>query len=86
VSSGNALKLKEDCQAIKVTLFISVPRIYARIVEGVKSKFSNETGIKRCLIDSGVNSKMEKVKESGEYTHLFYDSVVFSKVREGFGG
>lgn len=32
VSSGNMLKLKDDCQTIKVTIFIAVPRIYSRIV------------------------------------------------------
>jgi hypothetical protein len=31
-----------------------VPRIFSRIVENVKSKFSNETGIKKYLIDCGV--------------------------------
>lgn len=35
------LKLKEDCQAVEVTFFISVPRIFNRIVEGVKNKFAN---------------------------------------------
>jgi long-subunit acyl-CoA synthetase (AMP-forming) len=32
VSSGNVLKLKEDCQTLKVTIFLAVPRIYSRIV------------------------------------------------------
>ena len=39
ISSGNILKLKEDCQIAQVTVFISVPRIFARIVESVKNKF-----------------------------------------------
>jgi long-chain acyl-CoA synthetase len=86
VTCGDVLKLKEDCQVIKPTIFISVPRLYNRIVEGVKGKFLNETGIKKWLIDKGVNSKLEALHETGEYTSSFYDSVVFSKVREGFGG
>lgn len=53
------LKLKEDCQTLQVTMFISVPRIYSRIVEGVKNKFANETGIKKCLIDCGVSTKLK---------------------------
>ena len=40
VSSGNILKLKEDCQTSKVTIFLAVPRIYSKIVENAKSKFA----------------------------------------------
>ena len=31
------MKLKEDCEAVKATILVSVPRIYNRIVEGVKT-------------------------------------------------
>lgn len=57
-SSGDILKLKDDCQIIKPTIFLSVPRIFNRIVEGVKAKFDAETGIKKMLIDMGVTSKL----------------------------
>jgi long-chain acyl-CoA synthetase len=33
-----------------------------------------------------VDSKLTNAKENGNYSHLVYDSLVFSKVREGFGG
>jgi hypothetical protein len=36
ISSGNLLKLREDAAVSQVTMFLSVPRIYNRIVEGVK--------------------------------------------------
>lgn len=80
------LKLKEDCQTLQVTMFISVPRIFSRIVEGVKNKFANETGVKKCLIDCGVSSKLKNATENGTYDHSLYDSLIFSKVRESFGG
>ena len=31
------MKLKEDCHAMKTTVLISVPRLYNRIVENVKT-------------------------------------------------
>jgi long-chain acyl-CoA synthetase len=65
---------------------MSVPRIYSRIVEGVKQKFSAESGIKRCIIDSAIDSKLKSAHSDGEYTSGFYDSVVFDKVRESLGG
>lgn len=57
-ASGNTLKLKDDCQVVKPTILLSVPRIYNRIVEGVKGKFAAETGFKKWLIDCGVENKL----------------------------
>ena len=63
-----------------------MPRLYNKIVDAVKTKFEAETGIKKWLINKAVASKLENIQESGDYKSGFYDSVVFSKVREGFGG
>jgi len=38
------------------------------------------------LIDKAVESKMSSTKESNGYTHALYDKLIFSKVREQFGG
>ena len=37
ISSGNILKIKEDASVAQVTLFVSVPRVYNKIVDGVKA-------------------------------------------------
>jgi long-chain acyl-CoA synthetase len=42
--------------------------------------------VKKYLIDSGVTTKLDAVHATGEYTNIFYDKLIFSKVREGFGG
>ena len=60
--------------------------MFNRIYEGVQAKFNETTGIKKCLLENGLSSKTNSVQKSGEYKSGFYDSVVFSKVREGFGG
>lgn len=41
ISCGNPMKLKEDCCATKTTVLISVPRLYNRIVEGVKATINS---------------------------------------------
>jgi long-subunit acyl-CoA synthetase (AMP-forming) len=33
------LKLKDDCQIAKPTVFVGVPRIFNKIVESVEAKF-----------------------------------------------
>ena len=37
---GDVLKLTDDCQALKPTMFPSVPRIFNRIYDKMKSKLS----------------------------------------------
>ena len=33
--SGDMLKIKDDAQVVKPTIFVAVPRLYNRVVEGV---------------------------------------------------
>ena len=79
-------KLKDDCAALKPTILLSVPRLYNKIVDAVRTKFAHEKGIKKWLVDKAINSKLDNLEQKGEYKSGFYDAVVFSKVREGFGG
>jgi long-chain acyl-CoA synthetase len=80
------LKLRDDCFFARPTLLVSVPRIFNRIVEAVRAKFAQTTGITKYLIDMGVSKKVHSAKTDGTYTNRFYDPLVFSKVRESFGG
>lgn len=52
------MKFKDDLAFVKPTIFVAVPRLYNRIVEGVEKQFNEATGIKGCLIKSGLNSKL----------------------------
>lgn len=55
------LKLKDDCQLVKPTIFIAVPRIFNKIVDKIRDQFSEKTGVAKCLIDSAVKNKMENL-------------------------
>ena len=52
--SGDLTKIKDDAALVKPTIFIGVPRLFNRIVDGVKQKFEETTGIGKCLINSGI--------------------------------
>lgn len=80
------MKFKDDLEFIKPTIFIAVPRLFNRIQEGVEKQFREATGIKACLIKKALDAKMEALHQTGSYTSSVYDKVVFSKVREKFGG
>lgn len=56
---GDIMKFKDDVSFIKPTIFVAVPRIYNRIVEGVQKTFEESSGgIKGCIIKNGVSSKL----------------------------
>ena len=42
--------------------------------------------MKACLFNTAVKTKLDKIHKNGDFTCDFYDKIVFSKVREGFGG
>lgn len=46
----------------------------------------SEGGVGAWLLKSGVNSKMGNLQADGSYTHCFYDSIVFGKVKALLGG
>jgi long-chain acyl-CoA synthetase len=63
VSSGNMLKLKEDHAAIKTTIFVSVPRLFNRICETLKSTIDgmvNGEEAKRAPIENAVFQKFRQ--------------------------
>lgn len=47
---------------IKPTVLLSVPRIYNRFYDAIKTKFDKESGLKKCLIDMAVDSKLSTAK------------------------
>jgi len=79
--------LKADLLIIKPTFFVSVPRLYNRFHDAIKAKFAALTGIKKFIMEAGVNAKLDNLKKNADYTHKLYDKLVFNKVKDGlFGG
>ena len=84
--SGDPLLLLDDIKVLKPTNFATVPRIlnrvYGKIMEGVQGA----GGLKKWMFENAVETKKKNLLTKGQFTHAFYDKVVFKKVRELFGG
>jgi len=52
----------------------------------VLDSFDKLTGMAKSMALSGLETKRENFKETGQITHWFYDTMVFGKVRSKFGG
>lgn len=87
-------KLVEDFGEVRPTVLFAVPRIFNRIYDGLQKKIAEAGGLKKTLFDAGmeVAAEKKKLEESGrssawlDVKHRFYDRLVFSKVRDRFGG
>ncbi len=81
--------------AVRPTVFPSVPRVYEKVHTGITTKFAEETGVKRALIDwaLGVGRQASELRQSGRdlprwlaLQHRVADRLVYSKVKERLGG
>lgn len=77
---GDPLKLIEDCQALRPTVFATVPRVYNKIHAAIKARMDEATGCKRLLLDWAFNSKRDLASRA-VYTHGCYDALIFKKVK-----
>ena len=81
--------------AVRPTVFPSVPRVFEKVHTGVTTKFAEETGLKRALIDWAlrVGRRASELRQSGRelppglaVQHRLADRLVYSKVKERLGG
>lgn len=85
-TGGDIQKLKEDLQVIRPTIFGSVPRLFNRFYDLIQDQFRAKQGIAKSILDSAVAAKLENLHKENKMTHYVYDLIVFSKIRDLFGG
>ena len=84
-STGSPLRLMEDIRVLKPNILPSVPRVLNKIYQGI-AVYLNTPGLKGALFRRGVAVKLERLKQTGDHTHPFWDRLVFNKLREIIGG
>lgn len=93
--AGGVQTILEDIQQVKPTFLIAVPRIFNRIYDGLWARMNKEGGIKKKLFLFALNAAKEKrvALEAGQspgfmtnFKFNLGDKLVFSKIRDRFGG
>lgn len=77
--SGDPLRLLEDMQILKPTLFPSVPRVLNRIYQAGLAA-AELPGLKGVLFRRALEAKLERLHTTGQITHPLWDRLVFRKV------
>ncbi len=83
---GSVLKLFDDIQVLKPTIFASVPRLWNRLYDKVNATIRDEGGLKQKLFNMGFSSKVDGLKSGGPPTSGFWDALIFSKLKARLGG
>lgn len=86
--------LLDNFAEVRPTLLFSVPRVFNRIYDGLQKRMAKESAFKQFMFRRGiaVATARRKLKEQGKSSFLLnlqfaiFDKLVFSKVRDRFGG
>ena len=82
----------DDLALVRPTLLIAVPRIFNKVYTGLKDRMEKQGGLAKFLFDMGLGAAEEKRAAGGNAGWInrlklaVVDKVVYSKVREKFGG
>jgi long-chain acyl-CoA synthetase len=98
ISGGCSTAINDDVQnlvanlaEVKPTILFAVPRIFNRIYDGVNKQMTEKPGFIRSLFHSGIRNATKKnrgedVSVLGGIGLGLADKIIFSKIREKFGG
>jgi len=82
----------DDLALVRPTLLIAVPRIFSKVFTGLNDKMEKQGGLAKFLFDMGLTAAAEKRAAGGNAGFInnlklgIVDKIVYSKVREKFGG
>jgi long-chain acyl-CoA synthetase len=87
-------KIIANLAEVRPTLFFSVPRVFNRIYDGLHARMKEEGGLKQKLFEAAIDAAQQRRRlaqqgKSSAWLDLklkILDGLVFSKVRERFGG
>ena len=84
--SGNVLKLTEDMQVLKPTIFPSVPRLYNKIYGRIHDQVIKAEGLKGWMLKTAVDTKLQNLKAGYGFHHALWDRIIFNKMKAILGG
>eukprot|EP00917_Polyrhabdina_sp_WS-2016_P023672 GHVP01051272.1.p1 GENE.GHVP01051272.1~~GHVP01051272.1.p1 ORF type:complete len:399 (+),score=75.13 GHVP01051272.1:1-1197(+) len=85
-SCGDPTKLIEDVQLLKPTFMPTVPRVIRRLLDKVQQGIAQQSTLKQTAINYALQTKVQRLRETGAFTHDFFDKFIFRRFHELLGG
>ncbi|XP_053991920.1 uncharacterized protein LOC128883510 [Hylaeus volcanicus] len=86
VYSGDVTKLIDDMQVLKPTIFISVPRLFVRIIDKIAMNVRTKSSFAQYMFQTATNQKLKRLHTSADTRHAFWDTFIFKKTVQLMGG
>lgn len=87
IATGDVKKyLADDIALTRPTVLVAVPRVLTLFHQVITAQFKKLTGCAKSMLDRAYAAKVANFKSTGTLHHGLYDKLVFSKVRNKFGG
>jgi long-chain acyl-CoA synthetase len=83
---GQILKITDDLQLLKPTIFPSVPRLLNKVYEKVMAGVQEQPVTKRMMFFQALVSKTHYNKQYGWTNNSVFDGLVLAKAKERLGG
>jgi len=81
--------LIEDFGRVRPTVLVAVPRIFNRIYDGLRKRMADESAVKQFMFNRAITVAGKRRTQRSAWLsaqHAIFDRLVFTKVRERFGG
>jgi len=90
----SAKTLTRDMPEIKPTILVSVPTVFNKVYDGIQKMMEAKGGVTKKLFDAAVSNARKREQLAKRDTHSrwvdiqhdLFDKIVFTKVRDAFGG
>ena len=89
LSGDPRTSLSEDIEILKPTVLLAVPRILQLFRQKILDNIDKIPASQKCkknLVNRAIRSKREAFRQNKKLNSFFYDKLVFSKIKEKFGG
>ncbi len=83
---GDVLKIMDDLQELRPTVFVTVPRLLNRVYDKIMAGVEASSPLKKYLFNMAYRAKLATFRATGCYTHWLWDRLVFGSLRARLGG
>jgi long-chain acyl-CoA synthetase len=83
---GDIKLLVNDIQALRPTVFVSVPRLLNRLYDKVTAGTAKASRLKKALFNKAMKSKTKEVRRGLVRQNSMWDKLILKKVRDLLGG
>ncbi|KAJ1354958.1 hypothetical protein KIN20_012058 [Parelaphostrongylus tenuis] len=84
--SGNIQLILDDLNALRPTIFPTVPRLLNKFHDSIQQKVQNQSFFSRAVFNLAYSMKLALLKKGVATTDSIWDKLVFRKIQAQFGG